>query len=116
MIAPICRHEQVKKHGKNRNGTQRVRCLQCGATWTVEAAPAKPKPLGIMRVPTEEAKQALWLLTEGASIRSTARITGLHRDTLCRLIVHFGRRCQQFLDHRMRGLTLDHLQFDEQWT
>jgi transposase-like protein len=63
MIAPICRHEQVKKHGKNRNGTQPARCLQCGATWTVEAAPEKPKPLAIMRVPVEEAKQALWLLT-----------------------------------------------------
>jgi transposase-like protein/IS1 family transposase len=116
MIAPICPHEQVKKHGKNRNGTPRVRCLQCGATWTVEAPAPKPQPLGIMRVPVEEAKRALWMLTEGASIRSTARQTGLHRDTLCKLIVHFGDACRRFLDQRMRGLTLDHLQFDEQWT
>lgn len=79
MIAPICKHEQVEKHGENRNGAQRVRCLQCGATWTVAESPKQPKPLGIMHVPVEEAKKVLWLLTEGASIRSTARITGLHR-------------------------------------
>jgi len=28
----------------------------------------------------------------------------------------FGDACKRFLDERMRGLTLTHLQFDEQWT
>jgi IS1 family transposase len=50
------------------------------------------------------------------SIRATERTTGLHRDTICKLLVHFGDACQQFLDDRMQGLTLTHLQFDEQWT
>ena len=50
------------------------------------------------------------------SIRATERITGVHRDTICKLIVYFGDACQRFLDERMRGLTLTHLQFDEQWT
>jgi hypothetical protein len=54
MIAPVCRHEKIKKHGKNRNGTQRVRCQQCGATWTIEAPAAKPQPLGVMRLPVNE--------------------------------------------------------------
>jgi len=56
------------------------------------------------------------LLLEGNSIRSTERITRVHRDTICRLIVRFGDACRDFLDERMRGLTLTHLQFDEQWT
>jgi len=44
-----------------------------------------------MRVPLETAKLALRLLTEGMSIRATERTTGLHRDTVCRLVVHFGQ-------------------------
>jgi transposase-like protein/IS1 family transposase len=112
MIAPLCPHSRVKRFGKDRKGNQRFRCLDCGKTWSV----AGPKPLGVMRVPVETAKLALRLLTEGASIRSTERVIGLHRDTICRLIVHFGDACRRFLDRRMRGLTLEHLQFDEQWT
>ncbi len=69
-----------------------------------------------MRVSVDDAKLALRLLTEGNSIRATERITGLHRDTICRLLVLFGNACQSFLDARMQNLTLTHLQFDEQWT
>jgi len=69
-----------------------------------------------MRLPVKMAKLALRLLLEGNSIRSTERITGIHRDTVCRLVVRFGEACRDFLDRRMQGLTLTHLQFDEQWT
>ena len=50
------------------------------------------------------------------SIRAAERTTGLHRNTICRLIVLFGDACRSFLDKRMRNLTLTHLQIDEQWT
>ena len=43
-------------------------------------------------------------------------MTGVDRNTICKLLVFFGDACQRFLDERMRGLTLSHLQFDEQWT
>jgi transposase-like protein/IS1 family transposase len=112
MIAPACSHANHKKHGRDKFGNQRYRCSDCGKTW----ADAKPKPLGPMRVPVETAKLALRLLTEGMSVRATERTTGLHRDTICRLIVFYGRACKRFLDKRMRGLTLEHLQCDEQWT
>ncbi|MEX2167945.1 MAG: hypothetical protein WD851_01420 [Pirellulales bacterium] len=69
-----------------------------------------------MKIPVDTAKLALRLLTEGMSIRATERTTGLHRDTICRLIVFFGNACREFLDSRMQNLTLSHLQFDEQWT
>jgi IS1 family transposase len=70
-----------------------------------------------MRLPVATAKTILQLLLEGSSIRSTERITGTHRDTICRLIVRFGDACAAFMDERMKGLTtLTHLQIDEQWT
>jgi IS1 family transposase len=72
-------------------------------------------PLGTMRLPVQTIKIVLHLLLEGNSIRSTERITGVHRDTICRLIVRFGDACQVFMDQHMRNLTLTHLQFDEQW-
>jgi transposase-like protein/IS1 family transposase len=108
----VCAHAQAKKHGHDRDGNQRYRCQLCGKTWTE----APPKSLGPMRIPLDDAKLALRLLTEGMSIRGTERATGLHRDTLCKLIVHFGDACRKFLRDRMQNLTLTHLQFDEQWT
>jgi transposase-like protein/IS1 family transposase len=107
-----CAHGAKKKHGKDRYGNQRWRCLNCGKTW-IEA---QSKPLGAMIVPIDDAKLALRLLVEGSSIRSTCRVTGLHKKTVCKLLVHFGEACRRFLDERMQGLTLDHLEFDEQWT
>lgn len=58
----------------------------------------------------------LKLLVEGSSISGTSRITGVHRDTISRLLVRFGRACQKFLDKELRDLQIDHLQLDEIWT
>lgn len=112
MILQACQHEESKPHGKDRKGNPRRRCVLCGKTWTE----TPPRLLGDMRVSEETAKLALRLLTEGSSIRATERITGLHRDTVCKLLVYYGNACRRFLDRRMRGLTLEHLQFDEQHT
>jgi transposase-like protein/IS1 family transposase len=112
MIQIACTHESRKKHGKDRHGNQRFKCVVCGTTWT-----EKPQGLlGEFRVPEADAKLVLRLLTEGMSIRATERTTGIHRDTICRLMVFFGKACQRFMDERMQGLKLEHLQFDEQWT
>ena len=110
MIA--CAHATTKKFGKDRKGNPRVRCLTCGKTWTIR----EPQPLPGMRMDVHTAKLVLNLLTQGNSIRATERITHVHRDTICKLIVFFGDACQRFMDERMRGLRLTHLEFDEQWT
>lgn len=113
MIAPICSHSERRTNGVDRHGNTRYRCKLCGKTW-VEAQPVRP--LGPMRVKIGDAKTVLRLLTEGMSIRATQRATGMDRNTICKLIVMFGDKCRAFLDARMRGLALTHLQFDEQWT
>jgi transposase-like protein/IS1 family transposase len=113
MIRATCDHSLSRTNGVDRHGNQRFRCKLCGKTW-VEVKPVKP--LGDMRIPVADAKLALRLLVEGNSVRATGRITGLDKKTLLKLIVLFGDACRRFLDQRMRGLTLTHLQFDEQWT
>jgi len=65
---------------------------------------------------THKKLSVLHHLVEGSSIRSTERLTGVHRDTIMRLLVRTGDKCRDFLDHRMRGLCLDHLEVDEMWT
>ncbi len=65
---------------------------------------------------SERQKQVLHMLVEGSSIRATERITGIHRDTICRLMVRFGDGCRQLMDEQFRGLQLKHLELDEIWT
>jgi hypothetical protein len=84
----------------------------CGKRFSEEQL----KPLGTMRVKPDDAKLVLRLLVEGSSIRAAERVTGMNRNTIMKLIVLFGTACERFLDERMRGLTLTHLQFDEQNT
>lgn len=59
---------------------------------------------------------AIASLLEGNSIRSTERMTGVHRDTICRLLVDVGDRCNDLLDGSMRNLRCGYVQCDEIWT
>ncbi len=54
-------------------------------------------------------------LVEGVSVRSIERLTGVHRDTILRLLVRVGERCSTILDETMRGLTLRRVRVDELW-
>jgi IS1 family transposase len=64
----------------------------------------------------EKQLQTLHMLVEGNSLRSIQRLIGVHRDTVARLMVRVGRSLYDFLDARMRNLTLDHVECDEIWT
>ncbi|HTT76027.1 MAG TPA: IS1 family transposase [Candidatus Binataceae bacterium] len=63
----------------------------------------------------ERQAQVISALVEGNSIRSTERMTGIHRDTIMRLTVRIGDACDRLMDETMRGLTCEHLQLDELW-
>lgn len=52
---------------------------------------------------------------EGSSIRSTERMTGVHRDTIMRLGVRVGQGCTALLDAKMRNLDCTRLECDEIW-
>lgn len=68
------------------------------------------------RISTDERKMILRLLLEGMSIRSVSRITGCHKTTVAKTILAFGESCRIFLDEKLRGLTLNHLEVDEVWS
>lgn len=52
-------------------------------------------------------------LLEGNSVRSTERMTGVHRDTICRLLVETGKRCAGILDSNIRNVRARYVQADE---
>jgi len=54
-------------------------------------------------------------LTEGSSIRSIERMTGVHRDTIMRLGIKVGQGCTALMDTKMRDLTCTRLEMDEIW-
>ena len=55
-------------------------------------------------------------LTEGCSIRSIVRMTGVHKKTIMKLLVEVGTRCQQMMNERMRGIRCEAVECDELWT
>jgi IS1 family transposase len=67
------------------------------------------------RVPLSRRVQIVNCLVEGNSIRSTERMTGTHRDTICRLLVEVGGGCAKLMDAQMRELPCRRIEVDEIW-
>jgi len=85
---------------------------QCGKTFTEEHA----RLFAPMTVPEDKALLAIQLLIEGTSVRTVERITGLHRDTILRLLVLAGERCIALIDTTMRNLHCEYIRADEIWS
>lgn len=68
-----------------------------------------------MRISIEDATLCLSLLTEGNSIRSTERVSGVHRDTIMRLLRVAGAKCETLLNRLVRGVEVKDVQADELW-
>lgn len=111
MNCPEC-NSLPKKHGKDRKGNQRFRCLACGKTYTEP----QNKPLGEMRLSEEKALLCLNLLVEGNSIRSTERITNVHRDTILNLLEVVGKKCLAIQETLVKNVKVADVQADEIWS
>ena len=60
------------------------------------------------RLKKDKQIQVVSALVEGSSIRSTERMTGVHRDTIMRLMIRVGEGCSQMMDRDLRGLGCRH--------
>ncbi len=63
----------------------------------------------------EKQEMAINCLVEGMSVRSVERLTGVHRDTILRLMVRVGNGCKTMMDETLRGLSCKRIQVDEVW-
>ena len=67
------------------------------------------------RLSRDQRAQILALQVEGASIRSTSRLTGCAKDTVTRLMVEAGQACAATHGELVRGLRCQRVQVDELW-
>jgi IS1 family transposase/transposase-like protein len=107
-----CHHGETVGWGKDRQGNVRRKCKSCGKV--VSIVPARP--LGRMRISLENATLVLSLLTEGSSIRSAERVSGIHRDTICKLLRVAGEKCEALLSRLVRNVEVKDVQCDELWS
>lgn len=98
--------------GKDREGHPRRFCKACKKSFIL--APARP--LGKMRLSLEKATLCIQLLSEGSSIRSTERVTGCHRDTVTRLLLLVGAKCNDLLGRLVKDVEVKDVQADELWS
>ena len=108
-----CESCEVKcqRFGTHRNGLRRFRCPQCHKTYTEAHAPA----LEGSYIPQERIVLALRLMVEGNSLRSTERITGLDINTLMKILVKAGEKCEKILGRMIVNVPVKDVQCDEIW-
>ena len=71
---PYCNSIRLRKHGKNPNGSQRFRCVDCSKCFQSQYVHKGRK--------VEINKQIEELTLNGNGVRATARILNIYRDTI----------------------------------
>ncbi len=64
----------------------------------------------------EKKRAILHALCEGCSVRSVERMTGVHRDSILRLLVRTGEYCESIMEREIDGIYTNSVQCDELWT
>ena len=67
-------------------------------------------------LPVEKQVQIINGLIEGCSMRATARMVGVERNTVTRTLLKIGERCAALLDAKIRRVPARRVQVDEIWT
>jgi len=67
-------------------------------------------------LPVEKQVQIISSLIEGCSMRATARMVGVERNTITRTLLKIGERCAALLDTKIRRVPARRVQVDEIWT
>jgi IS1 family transposase len=68
------------------------------------------------RLSTAQRAHVVSVLVEGNSLRATARITGVARMTIEKLLRDLGAACQRYQDEALRNLHCKRVQCDEIWS
>ena len=100
-LNPGCPDRGKRGHGNltvpMRYGPHRTRLLRC-STCKARFSERKGTPLFDARLPTAQAVAVLDHVAEGVGTRKTARLIGVHRDTVTRYIRLAGEHARQLHD------------------
>lgn len=118
-----CRNPKCRLHGvagqqgslkyrDQHGGVERLGCLVCGQRVSTRVGTAYA---GI-RTDLSTYRKAATALAEGLSIRATARLVEVDKDTVNHWLPILGRHCQEVMNYFFRNLHLKECQLDELWT
>jgi len=110
MTCPTCKAD-AQRFGTNRNGSQRFRCVECKKTFSAKLS---DRIVG-STVPLTQVEKVLQLLIESCSVRSAERISGLHRDTILKLLVAAGEQCEKLMGRLIVNVPVADVECDELW-
>lgn len=96
-------------------GRDRIRLLRC-RTCGEEFSERRGSALFNTKLPEATAEEVINHLDEGCSVRATARLVKVAKETVARLLRATGRHATRFHDQHVQGLTPRALEFDEQWS
>ena len=104
--------KNVIRFGKQKNGTQRYRCIDCKRTFsrTINT------PFFHKHLNKDEIIQICKLLSERISFRGIARATGHHLDTIRAIADAIAKHCKKFNEYFIKELKLDPIEVDEMWS
>jgi transposase-like protein len=106
-------HGNIKyrgKYGKNKS-KDLLYCKTCGKRFASTRATA----FFGLHLSEEKIGQIIHHAAEGVGVRATARLLGLDKDTVNRVILRAGEHCQLVLSSLLRSLKLKETQLDELW-
>jgi len=64
----------------------------------------------------EQKTLILSLLSEGNSLRTISRVSGVARNTISKLLLEAGEKASEIMNREMVNLSVNKLQVDEIWT
>lgn len=116
-VNPVCpdvglRGKQNVYVRRTRNGIRYVHCRTCRR----EFSERKDTPLFNIKIPQAKAIDTVKHLAEGSGVRGTARLTGVSRDTVGRLLKRVGAHAKATHDELVQGLQVPEVQMDEMWS
>lgn len=68
------------------------------------------------KLSSQKRVQVVTALVEGMSVNGVARITGVTKQTILRLIADLGTACAKYQDEKLRNLPCKRVQADEVWS
>jgi transposase-like protein/IS1 family transposase len=112
MRCPFCKSENLKLHQKNGHACCTMfRCVDCKRFFSERRFTGYS---GLKLLP-EKITQIVHCLVEGISVRATARLVGVEKKTVLRVMRHAANLCRRVMDKQLRNLSLRYLQADELW-
>ncbi len=98
-------------YGKDKTRTL-LYCRTCGHRF----AETKCTAFFGLHLPGETIQQIIHHAAEGVSVRGTARLLNLDKDTVNRVILRAGEHCALVLSNLLHSLQMTEVQLDELWT